>query len=176
MLKTLFIILSITLSVCNFAATAKSVKPNVSMIHLKAIKTAEKNGDELYLAVTAYPSDGQPTHYQIPKYPLHWPSAKLDSLKNIKIWQDKLKPGQAVTLIVSLLEQDSPPWNTDDLIGTVRIRMKNKDGQLETSWSMPNRVDAPVSVMTKKGRAEKFDLLGEGSNYQLYLHLEIPKT
>jgi len=168
-------ILCLSLSFPCFAASKHVLHPAVYMLRLKVIKTAEKNGDELYVGVTVYPSKAKPTHTQVPKYPLHWLSKHLDKLKRVKLWDGEVQEGHSVTLILSLIEQDTPPWDTDDLIGSVRIRLKNNRGHLETSWSMPNRVDAPVSVYSKYGRAEKFVLLGEGSNYEMFLALKLQK-
>ena len=77
--------------------------------------------------------------------------------------------------MLSLMEQDAPPWNTDDLIGTVRVHIKNDNGKLISSWSMPDRADLPTEVYTKHGPAKLFELTGEGSRYQAYFLLTSKK-
>lgn len=156
---------------CSTAWAAKSVSPELILMHINPIKTLESSGDELYFDITEYPSSGKASHMRIPEYPLHWPSRHVKKLKEVSLWHKTLAPEQAVTLIVSLVEQDTPPWNTDDLIGTVRLHVKNVEGRLEYSWSTPNRADAPVSVQSRYGTAQKFQLLGEGGNYELFLRM-----
>jgi hypothetical protein len=164
--------------VCGLFSTAwaadkpDTITPHLNLLTINAIQTLETQGDELYLDVTAYPSNGKPHNFQVPKYPLYWGSNQLDKVNNVPIWQEPLANGEAVTLIISLVEQDIPLWGTDDLIGSIRVRLRNIDGKLESSWSMPNRVDAPTSILTKQGRAEKFQLVGENSNYEVFLFLK----
>ncbi len=156
---------------CATAWAAKSLTPELIMMHINPIKTLESSGDELYIDIAEYPSSGKASHYRIPKHPLHWPSRHVKKLKEISLWHKTIEPEQAVTLVISLLEQDTPPWNTDDLIGTVRVRIKNVNGKLEYSWSIPNRADSPISVKSRFGTAQKFELLGDGGNYELFLRL-----
>ena len=150
---------------------AKDISASLSLLSMKAIKTSEKVGDELYFDISVFPSYKLPSHERIPQKPIHWPSRGIHHLNNLGLWKGVLKPQQVVTLIISLMEMDAPPWDTDDLIGSVRIRLKNNNGTLETSWSIPNRVDAPVAVLGQGGQKEKFNLLGENSNYELMLKL-----
>lgn len=171
MKRILITLLLIGLTTTVFAKN-QDISVHLQLMRLKAVKMAEKNGDELYMTVAVYPSKGDASHFAVPKQPLFWPSRYLDKINNLKIWDGKLKNNEAVTLILSLMEQDTPPWNTDDLIGSVRVRLHNKKGKLEQTWGMPNRADVPVSVMTKYGQAKQFELLGEGSNYQMFLLLK----
>lgn len=122
------------------------IHPSISLSSLKAIKTQESNGDELYLTVTEYPSVGQSSHKQFPQYPEYWPSAKLSQVSNVPLWNKELKSGESVILIISLIEQDVPPFNPDDLIGTVRVTMKNNNGKLESSWVVQDEKTKPVQL------------------------------
>mgnify|MGYP007073223540 CR=1 FL=1 len=154
------------------AVSAEAIEPQLYLLKLTANQTSEQQGDELYIDVTVYPSKGKATHFQVPQYPLSWPSRALNELTEVKLWGDALKEGESVTLIVSLVEQDSPPWDTDDLIGSLRVRLKNNAGDLESTWSVPNRTDAPVSINTKHGPAKRFHLTGDNSRYEMILHLK----
>jgi hypothetical protein len=154
------------------AANNNIIDSSIDLTAIKAIKTTEKHGDELYFDVLVYSSNSKPKHYRIPNHPFHWPSEITHKLSDLNLWQGKIKPNEAVTLIISLIEMDSPPWNTDDLIGSIRVRLKNDNGKLVTSWGMPNRVDPPTAVIGRNGRVEKFQLLGDNSNYELFLRLK----
>jgi hypothetical protein len=165
-------LLSMLILPAAWASNKQIITPTVRLVSMKAIQTAEQRGDELYLSVTVYPSKGKPTHTQIPKHPLYWPSRKIHEVKNIKLWRHLLKPGEAVTIIVSLMEQDTYPWNTDDLIGSVKVKLRNNGGELESTWAMPNRIDSPVRVLTKYGEVEKFVLQSDQAQYEMYFKLK----
>ena len=155
-----------------WAKNSQSLHPAIHLVNISAITTTERGGDELYMSVTAYPSSGKPSHYVIPNPPLHWFSDELGQISKLKLWDGKIAQGEAVTLIFSLIEMDVPPWNTDDLVGTIRVHIKNDAGQLTSSWSMPNRSDVPIAVRTAEGTVEKFELWDdEGGRYQLSMSL-----
>lgn len=172
--RLFFVLLAmiVGLSVNGWASSNNALHPELTMVHIKVKKTVEAGGDELYLDVTEYPSKGKASHFRVPEYPLHWPSRYLSKLKQVPIWDRAINENESVTLILSLVEQDTPPWNTDDMVGSIRVKLKNENGELQTSWSMPNRVDAPVTVLSKHGKAEKFELLGDRGNYEVYFLLK----
>lgn len=157
-----------SLAICTYAATNHTVHPKIELLRIKAIQTTEKNGDELYFGITVYGTKKKPYRYQIPKYPMYWASQKLNNLSKVSLWQGVLDDGESVNLVISLMEQDTPPWNTDDLIGVISVHMKNQQGKITYSWRMPNRVDPVVTVTSKYGPAQKFELLGDSSRYELY--------
>ncbi len=147
----------------------KTVSPQVDLLSITAHRIGEKTGDELYMTITTYPSEGKPSHYRIPKFPSHWMADKLGQINDIKLWKESIKPDQAVTIVFSLIEQDVPPWNTDDLIGTIQLHLKNVNGQIESKWHVVNFLAPPTIVHTKQGTAEKFDLVSEDGHYAVYL-------
>lgn len=165
------LILAIAYLAGNNLGFAKALNPALRLSAIKAIKTAEAGGDELYLDVTVYPSHGKPSHRQIPMRPLYWSSKALKNLKVVNLWSAKLEMGQTVTLIVSLVEHDVPPWNTDDLIGAVRIHVKNDAGILQSQWSMVNQKPPQLKIL-KENVQQTFQLTGEQSIYKLDLRLE----
>ena len=101
---------------------AKDITSTLYLNNIQANKTVEKQGDELYFAVTEFPSAGRGKHVLIPAYPMHLKSKHLDKVKSLKLWQKALQPGQSAEVIVALIEHDVPPWNTDDLIGNFKLR------------------------------------------------------
>ena len=168
------IILALLMSAMSLSVSAgnQSISPSVQLLSIKAVATAEKYGDELYMTVTSYPSKGKASHYQVPKFPLHWPSEHLGKIRNITLWNGNIDKGQAVELVMSLVEQDTPPWNTNDLIGTIKVKLHNKNGKLESSFSIPNMKQAGTVVKTKYGKATKFEFVGADYKYELVFMLK----
>ena len=164
-------LLVVVLCLVSASVFAKSLYPTVRLLKIEAVKAQEQGGDELYLHLTEYRSDGKSSISTFPARPTYWPSEHLDKVKNVKIWDSKLNKGESVEVIISLLEQDFHPWNTDDLVGTIKLRIKNNNDKLESNWSMPNRADAPDVVNTKHGLAQRFTLIGDNFKYVMYMLL-----
>ena len=99
--------------------------------NVTAIKSSEEV-DELYMAVTTYPSSGRPSHKQIPEFPRYWLSSHLGHVKDVQLWKGSLKPSESVNIHLSLIERDVPPFNVDDLVGTVILKILNSKGKIHT--------------------------------------------
>ncbi len=162
-----FLVAMLFLSPVNYALSADgALQPILMMDHVDVIKATERDGDELYFDIAVYQGN-QPTQYlRIPAKPMNWPSGVMDKVKKIILWSQPLQSGQAITLIVSLLDSDGSVLNPDDLIGSMRVDLKNEKGSLQTRWSMPNHTE---SLGTKN--MQKFELLG-GGQYDVYLSLK----
>ncbi len=140
---------------------------SLQLVALKANKTSE-NVDELYMAVTAYPSEGRPTHKIIPSIPKYWLSTHLNKIKDLSLWQGVLKEGKNVTIQLSLIEKDLPPFDADDLVGTVVAKVKNINGKLEVEWSMPNKSETLKSVKAENNTTvRQFSLVSKEANYSV---------
>jgi hypothetical protein len=172
-MRNLFILFSLVLSLISPASYADAIHAKVQLMGIELIKASEKHGDELYMTITSYPSTGQPSHVFYPEPPLYWPSKYLEKLEASQIWEKDLQPGDGITLVFSLIERDVPPWNTDDLIGEVKLKLRNESGKLSSEWSIPTR--------SKVGEIETGDadpdnlvanLHGDGGHYKLHLKLE----
>tara|TARA_Y100000588_G_C13789586_1_gene726081 strand:- start:152 stop:670 length:519 start_codon:yes stop_codon:yes gene_type:complete len=153
-----------------FAKMDKTLKPSVILNHIKVIQPQEGRGDELYFDVTVNRIDKR-TFYQVPKHPHHWASKWAAKIKHVELWTDSLNEGETITLTLSLLDRDLTKINSDDLIGTVQIRMKNKGGVLHWHWNMPNHVKSSDTVVGDAG-IQRFELFGEHAHYELYLSLK----
>ena len=138
------VVLSLFYANCLFAT--QTVPVNIELVSLKAKKLSEESGDEVYFTVTEYSNLRQPEHYRIPMYPTHWLSKNLDQVKNLSLWQYDLEEGESVQLILTLIEHDVPPWNVDDHLGSVKLNIKNHQGQLETKWGVPDYDDDTEST------------------------------
>ncbi len=157
-------------STLSFSSWAVAPVVALKLNFIEKIKNLENMGDELYFHITEYSSLSTPVHTLVPEYPINWVSAYLAEVKNVTLWQRALKEGEAVELAISLTERDAPPWNLDDLVGTVKVKFRRDGKQLIQEWSSltPYTVLQPKPV--KHPSNEKQFVLGEGS-YQLGLIL-----
>ncbi len=146
---------------------AKDVQLSVLLSKLEAIRTTEKGGDELYFSVTEYSTKERPRNYLIPEYPMHWLSANLKDIKNVSLWDKIIKEGEGISVIFSLIEQESPPWFLDELIGTVKLKIRNEKGALKSEWIIPNQKD----TQAVKKHANEFIFDGYAAQYHLFLKL-----
>lgn len=156
-----------------FAAnTGTDLKPSLILKHIKIIKTGESGGDELYFDISTYRA-GKPTHYaRIPELPNHWISQIMDKVRGVNLWSETLAPGEVVTVILSLNEADTPPWNSDDVIGSIKVQLKNEKGNLQTRWSIPNRSDSLITTAGPAGDIHRFELMGGNGNYEISIRLQ----
>jgi len=154
-------------------AQATALHPELLLSGIIQKKATEKGGDEIYLAITEFKSNGEHHQYLIPEPPMYWPSSSLAHIKNLSLWKQPLKPGESEELLVSLVEQDLAPWDVDDLIGAVKIKIKNEKGHLNYEWSLL-QYGHLTSAMKKPIRNQakvSFSLKGDTGEYQLMFHL-----
>ncbi|STX93816.1 Uncharacterised protein [Legionella londiniensis] len=149
-----------------------TIKPTLILNHLKPLKHQETGGDELYMDIGVYRAQKEGRFFRIPEFPKNWPSSQSDKIKKIPLWSEPIKDGETVILILSLLEQDVTPMNPDDLLGIMRVKLKNEKGTLNVQWSIPNRSVGPSTVMGEGGNIEKFELFSEEGQYEVYLSLK----
>jgi hypothetical protein len=142
----------------------------VKLQSIQKIHTQEANGDELYFSVTEFPAKERGTHYQVPTYPTHWLSQYVDKIKNVVLWQKTITGCQDVTVLISLVEEDIPPWNVDDLLGSVELKIKCKEGKFTTQWVIPN------TGITSKIRNDAFSFTGSNAEYHAVFRLENGKS
>ncbi len=153
-------------------AAEHALTPSLILNQVKVLKASERDGDELYFDISVY-RPGHTTHYlRVPEKPIHWTSRVIERVKSVPLWSQPLKSGQAITLIVSLIDSDMSVLNPDDLIGSMRVDIKNKNGALQISWSMPNRVDGPITIANQNGDVQKFELRDKHGQYDVYLSLK----
>lgn len=101
----------------------------LSLMSIEAVRLSEKRGDEIYFDILEFGDDRRPKHYHVPSYPHHWPSSILSKIKNVPLWQGQANEQGKLTLIVSMLDKDAPPWNPNDLVGAFKLVMSQKDGK-----------------------------------------------
>ncbi|MBI2785884.1 MAG: hypothetical protein HYX60_06110 [Legionella longbeachae] len=152
-----------------FSVTNQVIKPNLILNEIKVVKAGELLGDNLYFDISVLRVN-QPTQYiRIPEFPLRWPSSKINALKPNTLWSEPIETGKTVILLVSLMDQDSK-INPDDVIGLIRIELKNEKGDLHALWSMPNQESAPVIGTIRT--IQKFELSNVHGHYEVYLSID----
>lgn len=138
---------------------------------LEAMKQQEIRGDELYLTVTELSGSNQNRYYQIPSFPSHWLSRYLKNVRDVVIWQSNQKSCTPVELRISLVEEDLFPWNPDDLLGSVELKVKCDQGQFQKEWSIPN---AQITVKSEdvNKQNEAFSFTGGNAHYRAVFQME----
>ncbi len=159
-------ILICLLLACSLNVAAKTYTVNVELASIKAINKSERNGDEIYLSITKYSNLSDPAIFRVPQFPMHWLSKELPKVSNIELWNGEVKEDETVLLIFSLLEQDVPPWNVDDHIGSAKVRITNKNGELLAVWGQPNFIDQP-KVMQSESKYPEYTMYGDDSEYKI---------
>lgn len=112
---------------------------SVKLQSIEAIRPQEYWGDELYISVTEFPEQGVPSRYQIPHYPGHWLSDYLKKVQGVTLWKKRWDQCKNVQIIFSLVEEDLEPWDLDDLLGSVELRLRCENGKVKAQWLIPDK-------------------------------------
>lgn len=147
-------------------AYAKDVKPALVLQDIQAVKLNEKKGDEVYINVTEYLPDGKSKSTNIPVLPLAWGSKDLSKVKELKLWDAKMTNGQAADVIVTFVEQDNPPFDPDDLLGVVQLKLVNTKQGIKPLWSVKEGV---IDKKTAKSNQGTFKEVSNNKNYDFTL-------
>lgn len=156
-----------------FAVNNQELSPKLILNQIKMIKKGEWLGDDLYFDISVLRAKQPRKYIRIPEFPLHVPPSKINTLKPTVLWSEPIKNEEKVILIVSLMDQDSKPLNPDDIIGLIRIELKNEKGILHSQWSVPNQKSEPVTWGINT--PQKFLLSNTNGQYELYLSVVLQK-
>lgn len=165
------LLLSLGLLAFATVSYAQNLNLTLTLDKMQVSKLTEKSSDELYFSVVEFPSEGKGAHKTIPEYPLYWSSDHIDKIADLTLWKSSLKPGQSAEVLVSLVEHDVPPWNTDDLLGAFKLHVMNKDGKLITKWDGKN-AENKIEAVKGKNNQNTYTLIGEGGKYMLSVSLD----
>lgn len=149
------------------AIPAKALRVVVKLTSIKAEKTTEQGGDELYFNVTQYSSFGRSRTERIPQASGYWSFKYLDKVKDISLWEGLLHDKEEIKLILSVVEQDFPPWDLDELIGGAQLLLKNKEGKLAYEWVVPVFEEQADIEMKTPGLLQEFVFKGAGAVYEV---------
>lgn len=148
---------------------AQSEEIAVKLKKIESIHTQEKYGDELYISVTEFPAkEDQPRHYQVPAFPTHWLSRYLQNMHDVVIWKKSVDQCEPVDLLISLVETDVIPWNVDDLLGSIELKVKCVNGKAVDEWSIPN----PKITTKIANEKNAFSFTGEKAEYRAVFNLD----
>lgn len=148
--------------------------PNTVALTLKKLiahKTSEKRGDEIYVDILTYGHNVKPKHYLVPPPPHHWPTAIIDKIKDVKLWQGVVEKQQKVTLIVSLLDKDAPPWDRNDMIGAFKVDME-RDGNGIVNLTYSNLGEDGLKEQHQKQFSKKVKMNGDDGEYTMVVIME----
>lgn len=135
---------------------------------LEKIHAQEQSGDELYFNITEFPENKPARHYRIPSYPSHWMSDYLKNVKNLTLWQKSYSQCEKTDVIISLVEADLPPWNVDDLLGSVEFKVTCEQGKMHTNWVIPNKENTAKILNSESA----FAFTGDHSEYHAIFKLD----
>jgi len=157
-------------------AWASDSQLSLHLATLQAEAITEERGDEVYLSISKYSNKNPPEEFRVPSKPLNWFFKKMDSIKNINLWEGKISEDETLKLVISVVEQDIPPWDVDDLIGTVQVNIQYaKSDRPQVTWMIPKMDGQPeiddLGPVQDHGR--HYVLRGENSKYDLVLHLHV---
>jgi hypothetical protein len=160
------------LSMANNARAAMDIHPILKIVDIKATKTQENGGDEVYVQIAEYDSNGSSRAFTVPRLPLTWPSKHIDQVDDVQIWGGVLSKDQSTSLVVSFMDHDESPFNTDDLIGVFKLNIKNKNGKLVSDWTIPNVGIKPEAVEKYGHHAQRMHFTNNGEDYVIDVALE----
>ena len=171
LLITLFLFCLMPISHAETKSNDKTIYPSLMLQKISSIVTSEHYGDELYWVITEFNKAGSNRQFTIPKYPVHWPTKALEQVKNLQLWYGRLKADQEVTLYIELVEHDAPPFDVDDSVGSVRLVLKNNDGNLVVDWQDSENVKQKTVTSDKK-QVEQLTFHGDGGEYAALMYFE----
>lgn len=192
---------SILLIIFSSIGYTKSVTASLYLQNIKAIKKNESSSDEIYFSITEFSSDKKNLTYTIPGFishnhrqfatptligpsgvynhpVMHWNSTQLKKVNHAKLWEKVLKEGQSVELFLTVIEHDAQPFDLDDPIGALKIRVSNKKGKILTLWRYLGNTKSELISSSKNegGERKGYQFMGSNSKYNLNFHLMIKKT
>jgi len=173
-LKLIPLYLGVVVSLLGTAAYAKDLPVTLKLAHIEAERTSLKSGDDLYFSVTTFSSKKRAVQHRFPMEPLHWLSNHLEQANNRLLWQDSLQEGEEIEVLISLMRQDNPPWDPDDVLGSVEVQLKNHKGVLVKRWGPAKLKDTPPIEMlpTSHKHEQAFKMEGEGAVYEVTFSIQ----
>ena len=143
MKKWILFIFFFMLSSLAYASTSNTLlRPAIQLDDIVSIKTMGKSVDNIYVSISEFNSKGRDRYYTIPQSPVYWPEKSIREINNFQLWQGKLRAMGATEVVISLIEQDTPPWHLDDLISVIKIKMVNQAGQIQYEWYQDGKLIA----------------------------------
>jgi hypothetical protein len=155
---------------CSFSALGQEMI--LKLERLEKITDQEKKGDELFFSITEYPQKASPSHYQVPSFPTHWLSHHLEHVKDIVLWKKDVTQCQNVELFISLVEEDLEPWDLNDALGSVQLKIQCENGKMTSKWEITEK----ESTKKIENKDSEFTFSDGKALYKAVFKLENSKT
>ncbi|CAM4454779.1 MAG: hypothetical protein LEGION0398_MBIBDBAK_00050 [Legionellaceae bacterium] len=170
-------ILALLLTLMINPVYAKVMQPMLVLESIKSIKATEETGDEIYLNITSYLPNGKTHSINKPLSPSAWSTKNLSQLKDLSLWSHPLAEGEAADIILTLAEQDNPPFDPDDLLGVVQLKLMNTKQGLKILWSVKEGLLKKDIKQLNDKTVQKMLLTGSNGAYELTIKLvdKLPK-
>lgn len=164
----------VLVSLSCLAFAADTLQPRILLKRVEVIQAQENYGDEVYMVITEFAPKGANRQYTVPDYPVHWPSKHIDQIKDANIWQAKLADGEQIEVILEAVEHDAPPFNVDDSLGSVVVKVKNNKGKLEADWKGRTNLVKHETKQVDGTKVERFTFTSDdqGGKYALEFVLD----
>ena len=114
--------------------TIKKSPQTEAILKLDTITVNKSVKDKIYMEITEYSNIARAREYRIPTYPKHWLVKDLPKLKNTVLWQGIVKQSENKELIISLVENDFPPLDSDEPLGSIKLILNNKNNKVNINW------------------------------------------
>lgn len=170
-LSKIFVSCCIFVFSMNVWANDKILHVTVKLLKIQAMKNVEKSGDEVYFSISEYMVKKEPILTRVPIFPLYWKSKDLSMIQDVVLWSGDIKIDHSASVVLTVMEQDLPPFNPDDLIGSVQVKLKNNKGKIASEWSIPKYRDQP-KIEQPDSKVPKFFMYGDGSKYAVVFSVE----
>lgn len=142
------------------------IDAQLNLDKLECLSVSEQGRDELYFHITEINPQGKYRLHRVPEvHPEYWSVHKGSVLNNIPLYRLTLAEGEAVTLIISLMDSDLSKFNPDDLIGVAKVVVANKKHRLDVRWGLPNANYQPNVKSVKKEQMPEYRMSGDGGDY-----------
>lgn len=156
------------LSTFSTIALAQNQELQINLKSFNVVRPQEERGDELYISITEFPKNGLPKNYKVPPFPSHWLSQYLNNFKEMTLWRKSFNECEPLDLLITLVEEDSQPWDPDDSLGSVKLEISCINGKLDEKWNIPNA--EKVAKINEKKNA--FHFKGNNAEYDIQFSLD----
>ncbi len=156
----------------------------LTLNYIKQIKPQESH-DEIYFLITdlgakkkfLYTIPGYANYIQVNRAPhpvgrrpVHfWRDANLNKIKNVLIWSRSNIGNKNTQLSISLVEADMPPWDIDDVLGTIKVNIIKKNNQVDCQLKTYANTRIIKRSITPYGSQYTLLFKNDGAEYQASL-------
>ena len=160
---------------CCIISCGSSAKPITVLLKLAAIKANEsssQSNDDLYFSLSQYSNMRAAKDFRVPVFPSHWISKQFTELKDVVLWEGELKEDEKIKLIISLVEQDYLPFDSEGGIGSAELSLYYHKGMLTTKWGVPDFESSEEVEQLSSSIPQHYIFKGSESKYDVAFLVE----